>query len=119
MYETFYRLTAKPFSVTPDPRFLFLSESHKEALANLLSPFAEEQVDADLLVLSEERIGLGAKFKDELAAVRLQSRRRRREWPTALAGYPLVLRMVARGKAKQDQVPVDEDESVPTGVGEG
>ncbi len=37
----------------------------------------------------------------------------------ALAGYPLVLRMVARGKAKQDQVPVDDDESVPTGVGEG
>jgi len=36
MYENFYKLTAKPFSVTPDPRFLYLSESHKEALANLL-----------------------------------------------------------------------------------
>jgi general secretion pathway protein A len=36
MYENFYKLAAKPFNVTPDPRFLFLSESHKEALANLL-----------------------------------------------------------------------------------
>jgi len=43
MYETFYRLTAKPFNVTPDPRFLFLSESHKEALANLLYGIQERK----------------------------------------------------------------------------
>jgi energy-coupling factor transporter ATP-binding protein EcfA2 len=43
MYENFYRLTAKPFSVTPDPRFLFLSESHKEALANLLYGIQERK----------------------------------------------------------------------------
>ncbi len=36
----------------------------------------------------------------------------------AAAGYPLVLRMVARNKAKQDQVPVDVEEPVPSTVGE-
>jgi len=43
MYENFYKLTAKPFNVTPDPRFLFLSESHKEALANLLYGIQERK----------------------------------------------------------------------------
>ena len=43
MYETFYRLNARPFNVTPDPRFLFLSESHKEALANLLYGIQERK----------------------------------------------------------------------------
>lgn len=36
MYESFYGLTEKPFNLTPDPRFLFLSEKHKEAFAHLL-----------------------------------------------------------------------------------
>jgi general secretion pathway protein A len=43
MYKNFYKLTAKPFDVTPDPRFLFLSESHKEALANLLYGIQERK----------------------------------------------------------------------------
>ena len=37
----------------------------------------------------------------------------------AAAGYPLVLRMVAHNKAKQDQVPVESDDSVSSAVGEG
>jgi general secretion pathway protein A len=36
MYEAFYGLTEKPFNLTPDPRFLYLSEKHKEAFAHLL-----------------------------------------------------------------------------------
>jgi general secretion pathway protein A len=36
MYTAFYGLREKPFSLTPDPKFLFLSESHREALAHLL-----------------------------------------------------------------------------------
>ena len=35
MYTRFYGLREKPFEITPDPKFLFLSESHKEALAHL------------------------------------------------------------------------------------
>jgi general secretion pathway protein A len=36
MYTAFYGLQEKPFSLTPDPRYLFLSSSHREALAHLL-----------------------------------------------------------------------------------
>ncbi|MBN2312150.1 MAG: AAA family ATPase [Candidatus Hydrogenedentes bacterium] len=36
MYEAFYGLTEKPFNLTPDPRFLYLSDKHKEAFAHLL-----------------------------------------------------------------------------------
>lgn len=35
MYRNFYGLREKPFEITPDPRFLYLSENHKEALAHL------------------------------------------------------------------------------------
>ena len=36
MYTAFYGLREKPFALSPDPRFLFLAESHREALAHLL-----------------------------------------------------------------------------------
>ncbi|HEX2486397.1 MAG TPA: AAA family ATPase, partial [Myxococcota bacterium] len=36
MYIEFYGLREKPFSLSPDPRYLFLADSHREALAHLL-----------------------------------------------------------------------------------
>jgi len=35
MYVDFYRLTGRPFQLTPDPRFYFDSRSHKKAMAYL------------------------------------------------------------------------------------
>ncbi|MCK4512320.1 AAA family ATPase, partial [bacterium] len=35
MYTRFYNLTERPFELTPDPRYLFLSSRHREALAHL------------------------------------------------------------------------------------
>src|SRR5882762_5758147 len=35
MYEKFYGLTRSPFELSPDPRFLFPTPSHNEALAIL------------------------------------------------------------------------------------
>ncbi|MBU1713186.1 MAG: AAA family ATPase [Proteobacteria bacterium] len=35
MYEKYYGFNNKPFEITPDPRFFYLSENHKEALAHL------------------------------------------------------------------------------------
>lgn len=32
MYESYFGLTAKPFSLVPDPRFLYLSKTHQKAL---------------------------------------------------------------------------------------
>ncbi len=36
MYTNFFGLHEKPFAITPDPRYLFLSERHAEGLAHLL-----------------------------------------------------------------------------------
>jgi general secretion pathway protein A len=36
MYTKFYGFKEKPFEVTPDPRFLYLTQNHKEALAHLI-----------------------------------------------------------------------------------
>ena len=36
MYLSFYGLTEKPFNATPDPKFLYMSPGHREALAQLL-----------------------------------------------------------------------------------
>ncbi|ETW99761.1 MAG: hypothetical protein ETSY1_13765 [Candidatus Entotheonella factor] len=36
MYVSFFNLREQPFNLTPDPRFLFLSPQHEEALSHLL-----------------------------------------------------------------------------------
>ncbi|MFT3856189.1 MAG: AAA family ATPase [Aquabacterium sp.] len=36
MYAQFFGLKQAPFSIAPDPRYLFMSERHREALAHLL-----------------------------------------------------------------------------------
>ncbi|MGH8320616.1 MAG: ExeA family protein, partial [Gammaproteobacteria bacterium] len=36
MYASYFGLNENPFSITPDPRYLFLSGRHTEALAHLL-----------------------------------------------------------------------------------
>src|SRR5215210_5717788 len=35
MYERFYGLDARPFDLSPDPRYLVLTDMHREALSNL------------------------------------------------------------------------------------
>jgi type II secretory pathway predicted ATPase ExeA len=44
MYETFYGFRTKPFSKTPDPRFLFMSRTHEEALARLQYAVEEREI---------------------------------------------------------------------------
>lgn len=36
MYESFFALKEKPFALTPNPRFLFLSKTHNEVYAHLI-----------------------------------------------------------------------------------
>lgn len=36
MYTTYFGFKEKPFTLTPNPRFIFLSKNHKEAFAHLL-----------------------------------------------------------------------------------
>ena len=40
MYQEHFGFNQEPFSIAPDPKFLFLSESHNEALAHLLYGFS-------------------------------------------------------------------------------
>lgn len=54
MYEDFYGLAERPFSKTPDPRFLYMSRGHREALVRLL--YAVEERD---LILFTGEIGCG------------------------------------------------------------
>jgi type II secretory pathway predicted ATPase ExeA len=54
MYEGFYGFSERPFSKTPDPRFLFASRMHGEALARLIYAVEER----DLILLTGE-IGCG------------------------------------------------------------
>jgi type II secretory pathway predicted ATPase ExeA len=54
MYKEFYGLKEKPFSKTPDPRFLYLSKGHQEALARLQYVIEERE-----LALLTGEIGCG------------------------------------------------------------
>jgi type II secretory pathway predicted ATPase ExeA len=47
MYAEYFGLREKPFRKTPDPRYLYLSEGHEEALEQLL--FAVEEMELALL----------------------------------------------------------------------
>ncbi len=54
MYEEFYGLKEKPFNRTPDPRFLYESRKHAEALARM-----QHAVDEQDIVLLTGEIGSG------------------------------------------------------------
>ncbi len=43
MYEEFYGFREPPFNITPDPRFLFFSERHREAFDHLMFGIAERK----------------------------------------------------------------------------
>lgn len=44
MYKEYFGLKEKPFGKTPDPRFLFLSKGHEEALARLEYAVEEREI---------------------------------------------------------------------------
>ena len=55
MYLTFYGFREKPFSTTPDPRFLYMTHEHREALAQLIYSVEDNR---GFLVLTGE-VGTG------------------------------------------------------------
>ncbi len=55
MYTAFFGLREKPFALSPDPRFLFLAASHREALAHVL--YGVEQGEGFIAVTGE--VGTG------------------------------------------------------------
>jgi general secretion pathway protein A len=55
MYESYYGLKENPFNVTPDPKFIYLGEKHREAFAHLLYGIKENK---GFIVLTGE-VGTG------------------------------------------------------------
>ena len=43
MYNEFYRFREAPFNITPDPRFLFFSDRHREAFNHILFGIRERK----------------------------------------------------------------------------
>ncbi|MCZ7584956.1 MAG: polysaccharide biosynthesis tyrosine autokinase [Deltaproteobacteria bacterium] len=55
MYNEFYRLNKLPFSISPDPNFVYMSSSHREAMAQLMYGVQERK---PLMVVTGE-VGVG------------------------------------------------------------
>jgi general secretion pathway protein A len=55
MYLEFYKFRKNPFHITPDPEFLFLSPSHKEASASIL--YGIEQRKGFIAITGEVGVG--------------------------------------------------------------
>lgn len=55
MYLNFFKMKKQPFNVTPDPEFLFLSSSHKEALASVI--YGIKQKKGFIAIIGE--VGMG------------------------------------------------------------
>ena len=70
MYTAFYGLREKPFSLTPNPAFLYLSDSHREAMAHLV--YGLEQGEGFIVLAGE--VGTG---KTTLCRSLLE----RNDWP--------------------------------------
>ena len=67
MYQNFYGFTEMPFNITPDPKFLYLSPSHLEALQHL--KFGVDQRKGFIVVVGEVGCGkttLCRRFLNEL-----------------------------------------------------
>lgn len=55
MYEEFFQLTSRPFDISPDPRFVYMTTQHSRAIANM--KFALLNRDSFVIITGE--IGIG------------------------------------------------------------
>jgi general secretion pathway protein A len=103
MYLDFYNLRAEPFQITPNPAFLYLSPSHREALATII--YGVEQGKGFMALVGE--VGLG---KTTLLQAFLQERQGTKEKIIYLFNsrfsYSGLLRALAR---ELDLKPESED----------
>lgn len=81
MYEKYWGLTEKPFENTPDPRFIYYSHKHEEALTRLIYAIKEEKGAA---MLSGE-YGSG---KTLLSRIIIDELIKNKSYEVALITYP-------------------------------
>ena len=65
MYEEYFGLTEKPFQITPDPRFLYLSRRHRDGFAHLL--YGADQAGGFVLLTGEVGTGKTTLCRSALA----------------------------------------------------
>ncbi|HEX9741313.1 MAG TPA: XrtA/PEP-CTERM system-associated ATPase [Nitrospiraceae bacterium] len=70
MYEAYYHLQARPFQLSPDPRFFFSSKSHRRAMAYLV--YGAHQGEGFIIITGE--IGAGKTMLANTLAHKLASR---------------------------------------------
>jgi len=68
MYEAYYRLSAKPFQLTPDPRFFYSSSGHRKALAYLV--YGASQREGFIVITGE--VGAGKTMLARMLALKLE-----------------------------------------------
>ncbi|MDY0044509.1 MAG: AAA family ATPase [Syntrophales bacterium] len=73
MYTDFYGIDKEPFHVTPDPDFLFLSPSHKEALASII--YGIEKRKGFIVITGEVGVGKTTILRYYLEKIRNQKRK--------------------------------------------
>jgi general secretion pathway protein A len=71
MYEAYYGLSAKPFQLSPDPRFFFSSKGHRRAIAYLV--YGAHQAEGFIVITGE--IGAGKTLLARMLAHKLESQR--------------------------------------------
>lgn len=67
MYLNYFHMTKEPFNVTPDPEFLFLSPSHKEALAAVI--YGIQQKKGFIAIIGEVGTGKTTVLRSYLDSV--------------------------------------------------
>lgn len=67
MYSDFYHFKKRPFHITPDPEFLFLSPSHKQALASII--YGVEERKGFVAVIGEVGVGKTTVLRSYLESV--------------------------------------------------
>ncbi len=70
MYEEFYGLKERPFTLTPDPKYFYMSDTHLEALEHLI--FGINQGDGFVVIIGE--VGTGKTTLSRILLERLGKR---------------------------------------------
>ena len=105
MYETYYGFREKPFNLTPDPRFLYLSSAHRDALAYLTYGVSERK--GFLVVVGEAGTGkttlaraVVEKFQDHTSLAFVLSSKLTMKQLLMLALHDLGIKMKGLSKAE-------------------
>ena len=70
MYKHFYHLKKEPFHITPDPEFLFLSPSHKQALGSIV--YGVKNRKGFIVIIGEVGVGKTTILRSYLEGVAKQ-----------------------------------------------